>query len=139
MNIGLKLCFTVFMSSMLTNVNEVRRISEVFYNRLKDRDYKLNIKKNPEDSDDDEVNTKLKSQDELEALYLGDNFEGEKSFSRMMSVLFICISFSAGMPILYVIAFVFFTITFITNKVLLFQFYQKTNILSRVVPNYSMS
>lgn len=29
--------------------------------------------------------------------------------------------------------------TFLINKVLLFQFYQKTNTLNRVVPNYSMS
>ena len=61
MVIGLKLCFTIWMSSIVTNTKEVKRISQVFVNRFKDRGYKFNIKKDPEDSDDDEVNTKLKS------------------------------------------------------------------------------
>ena len=61
MVIGLKLCFTIWMSSIITNTKEVKRISQVFVNRFKDRGYKFNIKKDPEDSDDDEVNTKLKS------------------------------------------------------------------------------
>ena len=75
----------------------------------------------------------------MDHLYLGDEFEGEKSFSRMMSTLLVCLSFSAGMPVLYVVAFVFFAVTFFINKVLLFQFYQKTNTLNRVVPQYSLT
>jgi hypothetical protein len=73
-----------------------------------------------EDSDDDEVNTKLKSQEDVNQLYLGDEFEGEKSYSRMMSTLLVCVSFSTGMPVLYVVAFIFFSFTFLVNKVLLF-------------------
>ena len=92
----------------------------MFVKRFKDRTYKFNIKKNDEDSDDDDINTKLKSQEDVNDLYLGDEFEGEKSFSRMMSTLLVCLSFSAGMPVLYAVAFVFFTITFVINKVLLF-------------------
>lgn len=57
----------------------------------------------------------------------------------MMSTLLVCLSFSAGMPVLYVVAFVFFAVTYLINKVLLFQFYQKTNTLNRVVPNFSLS
>jgi hypothetical protein len=120
MNIGLKLCFTIWMSSVITNIKEVERISKVFIARFLDRNYKLNIKKDEEDSDDDEVNTKKKSQEDLEQLYIGDEFEGEKSFSRMMSTLLVCLSFSAGMPVLYVVAFVFFAFTFVVNKILLF-------------------
>jgi hypothetical protein len=66
MKIGLKLCFTVFVSTIITNINEARRIAEVFFKRFKDRGYKKTIKKMKRDtidsdSDDAEVNTKLQT------------------------------------------------------------------------------
>jgi len=36
----------------------------------------MNLKKDPDDPDDDEPNTKLKLQSELEELYKGEEFEG---------------------------------------------------------------
>jgi hypothetical protein len=51
---------------------------------------------------------------------MGDKFEGEKSYSRMMSTLLVTLSFSAGMPILYAVAAGFYIVTFFINKVLLF-------------------
>lgn len=103
------MCFTVFVSTIVTNLNEAFRIAKVFIARFKDRGYKTTIKKKKKndidsDSDDAEVNTKLETQGDLEKLYLGDKFEGEKSFSRMMSTLLVVLSFSAGMPFLYVVA-----------------------------------
>ena len=92
------------------------------------------------DSEDEpEMNTKMQTQNDLEQLYLGDKFEGEKSYSRMMSTLLVTLSFSAGMPIMYAVAAGFYIVTFFINKVLLFQFYQKTNTLNRDVPNFSMN
>ena len=41
------------------------------------------------------------------------------------------------MPVLYIVGFIFFTATYLVNKVAIFQFYQKTTTLSRVIPNYS--
>ena len=57
--IGTKLCFSIFMSSVLSNLSEVKLIVEVFLTRFLDRGKKLNIKKDLEDDGDDEVNTKL--------------------------------------------------------------------------------
>ena len=45
--------------------------------RLFDRGFKMNLKKDPEDEEDDEPNTKKKIQDELEELYMGEEFEGD--------------------------------------------------------------
>ena len=56
----------------------------------------------------------------------------------MTSTLLVCMAFSSGMPILYLIAFVFFFATYVINKVMLMQYYQKTNTLNRVVPAYSV-
>ena len=73
----------------------------------------------PEDPDDDTPNTKLKIQQDLENLYTGRDFKGEQTYSRMMSTMFVIQIFCSGMPIMYVIGFIFYTVTYITNKLLL--------------------
>ena len=71
-------------------------------------------------------------------MYLGGIFKGEKAYSRMMSILMVCLTYSSGMPIIYFVGFMYFTITFLVNKTMLFKYYQKTNTLSRVIPNFSV-
>ena len=56
----------------------------------------------------------------------------------MMSTLLVILTFSSGMPILYVIGFIFFFTTFVTNKLALFKYYQKTTTLSRFIPMTAM-
>ena len=70
---------------------------------------------------------------------MGGEFSGEKQFSRMMSILLVCMSYSSGMPILYVGGFFYFTLTYIVNKVMLFQYYKKTTNLDRTLPLYTMT
>ena len=57
----------------------------------------------------------------------------------MMSTVFVVLCYSSGMPILYLIGFIFFSITFLVNKVLLIKYYKRTDsILSRTIPLYSV-
>lgn len=57
----------------------------------------------------------------------------------MMSTVFVVLCYSSGMPMLYMIGFVFFSITFLVNKVLLIKYYKRTDsILSRTIPLYSV-
>jgi len=72
----------------------------------------------------------------LEELYTGDVFEGEEAYSRMMSTLFSLLLFSSGMPILYVIGFIFFAGTYITNKIIILKFYTKSTTLTRTIPKF---
>ena len=58
LSIGKKLCFTIFMSSLLSNMNEVKQLIEISLQRFIDRGYKIEIKKDLEDEDDDEPNSK---------------------------------------------------------------------------------
>ena len=97
-----------------------------------------NLKRDLEDEDDDEVNSKCANQAEAEALYTGGTFAGEKTFSRMMSTLLVVVSYSGGMPVLYLVGALFFGVTYLVNKVVLFKFYQKSLTLNRVVPQFSM-
>jgi uncharacterized membrane protein len=56
----------------------------------------------------------------------------------MMSTLFVVLFYSSGMPVLYLLAGLFFTFTFFVNKLLFLRYYQRTeNTLSRDLPMYS--
>ena len=125
LSIGKKLCFQIFMTSVISNTKEVKQLYGVMSSRFTDRGYKLNIKKDLEDEDDDEPNSKKETQEELEELYTGEVFKGGKAYSRMMSILIVCLTYSSGMPILYFVGFCYFLITFIVNKTMLFMYYQK--------------
>jgi hypothetical protein len=70
---------------------------------------------------------------------MGREFEGETSYSRMMSHLMVLIAYSSGMPILYFVGFAFFFLTFIVEKWNLILIFQKTTTLNRVIPKYSES
>jgi cytochrome b subunit of formate dehydrogenase len=70
----------------------------------------------------------------LEQLYIGREFQGEKAFSRMMSTLFVILSYSSGMPVLYVVGVIFYTITFFVSKLLILKFYRKSTNLSKTIP-----
>ena len=85
-----------------------------------DRGFQPYLKKDLEDEDDDGANTKGIEQKEVETLYTGGQFEGEKTFSRMMSTLLIIVTYASGMPILYLVGALFFSVTFMTNKLVLF-------------------
>ena len=57
----------------------------------------------------------------------------------MMSTLFVIQMYSSGMPIMYMIGFIFFSVTYAVNKYLLINFYQKSRTLTRSIPIFSVS
>lgn len=69
---------------------------------------------------------------------MGEGFKGEKNYSRMMSILMVSLTYSSGMPIVYFVGFIYFALTYVVSKTMLFKYYFKTNTLSRVIPNYSV-
>lgn len=69
---------------------------------------------------------------------MGKVFEGEKAFSRMMSTLFVIMIYSSGMPILYLIGLVFYTVTYFIHKMLIINYYQKSRTLTRTIPLFSV-
>lgn len=52
----------------------------------------------------------------------------------MISTLLVICCYSSGMPVLYIIGFIFFSLTYLINKLVLFKFYQKTLTLNRLLP-----
>ena len=133
-DIGSKVCIFIFMSSFLKNVSGILLYVVLGCRRIIDRGCKSDLKNDPEDPEDDLPNTKQKIQADLEKIYTGKMFEGEKTYSRMMSTLFVILMYCSGMPILYFIGAVFYTVTYLVNKYLLINFYKKSTTLTRTIP-----
>lgn len=57
---GQTICMTIFLSALTTNIPEVKQFVQAQAKRLADRRFRPNLKKDPEDEDDDEVNTSKK-------------------------------------------------------------------------------
>jgi hypothetical protein len=137
-DVGKGLCLALFASALVSNITEIRKLVTSTLRRLKDRGFKPNLKKDLEDEDDDEPNSKFKVQKDLNDLYTGQCFEGAGTFSRIMSTLMVILSYSSGLPVLYIIGAIFFFFTYYVNKIVLYKYYQKSLDLNRVVPQYSM-
>ena len=65
---------------------------------------------------------------------MGDAFKGEKNYSRMISTLFVILTYCSGMPIMYLIGFIFYLVTYSVNKYLILSFYKKSRTLTRSIP-----
>ena len=125
MTYGNKVCIMIFMSSFIVNSKDIWKFLYDTFRRFKDRSFRLNLKLDPEDEDCDKPNSKMRIQSELEALYTGKVFKGEKTYSRMMSTLFVILMYSSGMPILYFLGAVFYFVTYKVNKFLLIHYYKR--------------
>jgi hypothetical protein len=95
--------------------------------RLNDRGCSVHTKMLPEDPFDDEPNTKEVVQEELETLYMGSFFDGEKVVSRIFSSYTIFVMYSGALPMMYLVGFVTFFVCFWLYKYLLVTFYAKTD------------
>lgn len=138
MGTGKSICLFLFVSAFMTNAKECLVFIHIILKRFKDRSYKMYMKLDPEDEDDDMPNTKTKIQSDLENLYTGKEFQGEQAFSRMMSTLFVIQMYGSGMPIMYFIGAVFYSLTYLVNKLLIIKFYKKSRTLTRTIPIFSM-
>jgi hypothetical protein len=58
-DIGKGLCIAIFASAIASNISEIKKYVQSQFNRFKDRSFKPNLKKDLEDEDDDEPNTKI--------------------------------------------------------------------------------
>lgn len=127
MDVGSVLNITFFVNIFWRNAMDFYRFCTKQLSRWRDRGFKSSKQKYPDDPDDDEPNTKKLVQEDLEKLYEGEDFEGDKNLSRMMSTLIVLLLYSPGMPFVYVLGFAFFVITYQINKLMLFKYYKRTD------------
>ena len=55
----------------------------------------------------------------------------------MMSTMFVIQMYCSGMPIMYLIGFLFYAVTYTVNKILLIKYYKKATTLTRTIPTFS--
>lgn len=138
--VGRIITLTCFLSAFAANCPDLRGYCKAAARSRADRRGGSNIKKFPHDEDDDMPNTKLLIQDDLERLYEGPDFACETTLSRMMSMTWTLVVFSSGMPILYALGFIFYLLTYLTNKLLIMKYFKRTDsILSREIPLTSVN
>jgi RNA recognition motif-containing protein len=73
---------------------------------------------------DDSLYEKALTQEELNELMVGPNFEFAFNYAQIMSTFFVCLTFSTGIPILYPIAAVNFFIFYFTEKYMFIHLYK---------------
>ena len=110
--IGSVIGITLLINCFFRNVIDSYFFIKAQYAQMSDRGFKSTLQKFPDDPDDDEPNTKKLVQEDLYNLYEGEDMQADKNLSRMMSTLSVVIFFSAPMPFVYIIGFVFFFFTY---------------------------
>lgn len=99
------------------------------FKRYKDRGYKSNIYQSDEELDDiydesniqnDEVNSLTqKIQRNLNDLYTGHIFEVSFMQAHIITIVFVCLMFSGGMPLLYFVCTAYLMAIFFFSKVVI--------------------
>eukprot|EP01017_Pseudomicrothorax_dubius_P039656 TRINITY_DN6109_c0_g1_i1.p1 TRINITY_DN6109_c0_g1~~TRINITY_DN6109_c0_g1_i1.p1 ORF type:complete len:370 (+),score=67.41 TRINITY_DN6109_c0_g1_i1:385-1494(+) len=68
--------------------------------------------------------TKKRTQKQLEALYLGPIFLIEYRYSAVLTMMFLCLTYSSGLPCLYFVTFAYLFITYWIDKLFIFRLYR---------------
>ena len=98
------------------------------YKRWRDRGMTFDLKV------ETKVNTKLSLQDDLNALYTGDQIASHFVYAQTISFLFCIMLFSTGMPYLYFLAAVCYTVLYWVYKFLILKFYMRSNRFNEGLP-----
>lgn len=126
-NIGATLCMTLFLNIFTPHVVKLLMPCKVCCSRCCDRGCcRCELKKKPHDASNDEVNTELIIQSELEQLYTGPQIASHYVYAQLFTNLWACLMYSSGLPMMYPIAMLFNIILYWVYKCLLLKFYQKT-------------
>lgn len=91
-------------------------------------------KKNDDDDNDVDVNTKKLVQQDLNRLYTGDQIAGHYVYAQNYTYLWCVLMYSTGLPILYPFACVFYFVLYWVYKWLLLKFYARTTKFNQDIP-----
>ena len=84
------------------------------------------------------VNTKKYFAYEIEELYTGPEISSSYVYAQIFTMLWAVMTFSSGMPFLYIISALFYGLYYWVYKYLLFNFYRRTTNFNENLPMLSM-
>lgn len=99
--------------------------------RCLDRSCSCSIKKG---QSGDEVNTKKKTMTELQTLYTGDQISSSFVFAQNVAYLLCAMTYSVAMPLMFLMACLFYVVFYWVYKFLLVKYYQKTTAFNAELP-----
>lgn len=121
--IGKQLCLTLLLNIFTPHFSKIGICLLKLVIRFFDRGCNMRLRKK---EDGQELNTKKMLQTELNALYTGDQISSHYVYAQNFTYLWCVLMFSAGLPILYPFAFIFYFVLYWVYKVLLLKFYART-------------
>jgi hypothetical protein len=80
--------------------------------------------------------TKQLTQEDYEGLYTGPNFLIEVRLAQILSTIFVTMTYSSGLPILYLVAALSFVVGYWTDKALLLKYYSLTPGLTKELTSH---
>jgi len=70
--------------------------------------------------------TKQVIQEDYEKLYIGPEFNIQIRLGQVMTIIFVTMTYSSGLPILYFVSLIVFIVFYWTDKYMLLRFYKKS-------------
>ena len=74
------------------------------------------------------------TQEELNRIYMGEEFNISKNYSMMYLVTLTTMTYSTAMPILYLFGFFYFFTSYYIERFLIFNYYRKSKVFNEQIP-----
>ena len=133
--VGKTLCFTMLINIFSPHGSKLFFPMLKCFKRCMDRGCCNPVRK----GNSDEVNTKLLDQEELNKLYTGDQISSHYVFAQNVTYLFVVLMYSTGLPIMYILASIFYFVFYWMYKGLLLKYYEKTTRFNEELPIFAHS
>jgi hypothetical protein len=133
--VGQRILLTLFLNIFSPHASKLALALLKGMRRCLDRRCRCRPEKANRSQDDlHDVNTRIKTQAELNELYTGDQIASHYVFAQSASYLLCVLMYSATMPILLPFAFFFYGLLFWVYKFLLLRFYERTTSFNEELP-----
>lgn len=129
-SVGVSIMFTMWLFILGTQVRPALRILYGIIQRFWDSRTGFCFP-----SHDDSI-TRCDLQEELDLLYRGPEFLFEVQYASVVSVIWVCFTYSGSMPLMNMIALVSLIALYIFNKVMLLRFYRTPPAYSKYLPGF---
>lgn len=141
-NVGVTLCFSAFLGIFTPHASYFFYAGMNVFGRFTDRGCRRgdweSIKRTEEEIEADphkiDVHTQQLIQDDLNAVYTGEEIYSHYVYSSLYGYMLIALTFCAGMPVLIPLSAVFYLVFYLIYKCLLVKYYARATTFNEGLP-----
>ena len=133
--VGKTLCLTLLLNIFAPHASKLALPLVKLLRRCCDRGCKFKLQ--VDEADDSGLRTKHVMQEDLNALYTGDQISSHYVYAQNFTYLWCVLMYSTGLPVLYPFACVFYAVLYWVYKFLLLKYYERTNRFNEELPIYA--